>query len=247
MEALRFEHVCMDFGGVHALNDVSFRAGVGERIAIIGPNGAGKTTLINILDGQLFPSSGRIYLFTRDITSLPTYQRTHLGIGRSFQVTSLFPKMTVLENLLLAMHGSQPSRYRMFRVGTAKRDAITGAHEFLETWDLSEERNSPVSEISYGSQRKLEIVMSLVCRPRVLLLDEPSNGLTAAESAEIVAMISNMDPEVSVVVVAHDMDLVFGVAQRIIVLHYGKIIADDSPDRILMDSEVRKIYIGKNG
>jgi len=213
----------------------------GERLAIIGPNGAGKTTLFNVLNGQLTVSSGRVYLFGRDITRMPAHQRAHLGIARSFQLTTLFLSLTVLENVLLALHGGQPS-LQMFHSPTD--GALTKARHLLDLMGLWEKRNDAVSAISYGEQRKLEIALSLAPGPRLLLLDEPSSGLTSAESAEITDMIRNLGKDITVILVAHDMDLVFGVAQRIIVLHLGEIITEGTCDKISVDPKVREIYIG---
>lgn len=247
MEAIRFDSVSKYFGGVKALHNITFQVKVGERLGIIGPNGAGKTTLINVLNGQLFPTLGRIHFFGQDITSMPTNQRIHLGIGRSFQITSLFPKLTILDSALLALHGTQPSRFHMFRSVKDYPDIMAEVRKLLETWNLWGQKDKPVAGISYGDQRKLEIVLGIASKPRLLLLDEPSNGLTAAESAEIVSMISNLELHITVIVIAHDMDLIFGLAQRIIVLHYGEMIADGTIDEIQADPRVKGIYMGLGG
>ncbi|MBU2608055.1 MAG: ATP-binding cassette domain-containing protein, partial [Chloroflexi bacterium] len=179
MEALRVKGLSKNFGGVQALRDVTFGVEVGERLVIIGPNGAGKTTLFNVLNGQLAATNGRIYFYGKDITSLPTHRRAHLGQSRSFQITSLFPPLTVLENCLLALQGTQPSRFQMFRSITAYKHLFTKAQQMLEVVDLWEKREEPVKNISHGEQRRLEIAISLASQPKLLLLDEPSAGLTA--------------------------------------------------------------------
>jgi branched-chain amino acid transport system ATP-binding protein len=247
VEALRIEGLSKHFGGVQAVKDVSFTVQAGERLAIIGPNGAGKTTLFNLLNGQEKPTTGRIYFFGQDITTMPTYRRAHLGQGRSFQLTSLFPKLTVLHNVLLAVQGTQPSRFQLFRPITAYKHLFTKAQELLEATALWEKRDEVVEALGYGEQRRLEIALSLASEPKLLLLDEPSTGLTAAESAGIITMIGKLGPDVTAVVVAHDMDLVFGLAERIMVLHYGEIIVDGTPEEIRASSKVKEIYMGIEG
>jgi len=244
MEALKVEGLSKDFGGVHAARDVSFSVEAGEHLAIIGPNGAGKTTLFNLLSGQLTATAGRVYLFGQDITRMPTHRRVDLGLARSFQLTTLFLNLTVLDNTLLALQGTQPSRFQMFRSATAYKHLFTKAQELLDSMDLWEKKDDLVQAISYGEQRKLEIALSLASEPKLLLLDEPSTGLTATESADIISMIRNLGSDITVIIVAHDMDLVFGVAERIIVLHYGEIIAEGTPEEISADSKVKEIYMG---
>ncbi len=244
MEALRVEGLSKDFGGVRAVRHVSFSVEAGEHLAIIGPNGAGKTTLFNLLDGQLSPTDGRVYLFGQEITNMPAYRRAHLGVARSFQLTTLFLNLTVLENILLALQGTRPSRFQMFRSATAYEHLYTKAKELLDSMDLWEKKDDPVNALSYGEQRKLEISLSLALGPKLLLLDEPSSGLTTAESADITSMIRNLGTDIAVILVAHDMDLVFGMAERVIVLHYGEIIAEGSGEKISADPKVKEIYMG---
>lgn len=244
MEALKIEKLFKTFGGVKALRDVSLRAEVGQKLAIIGPNGAGKTTLFNVLNGQLAPTSGRVYLYGKDITNLPTHSRAHLGLSRSFQITSLFTSLTVLENCFLALHGTRPSRFEIFRSIGSFHHLFYKAQELLDMVKLWDERDEPVKNISYGEQRRLEIAVSLASEPKLLLLDEPSAGLTAGESAVIVDMIHNLGEDITTLIVAHDMDLVFGVAERITVLHYGQIIVEGSPEAVRNDPKVKEIYMG---
>lgn len=244
MNALRVEGLSKTFGGVQALRDVSFCAEVGERLVIIGPNGAGKTTLFNVIHGQMPATAGEVYLYEKKITHLPTHRRSHLGLSRSFQITSLFLPLTVLENCLLALHGNHPSRYKMFRPMKAYGPLNQKAQALLESVALWEKRDDWVKNISYGDQRRLEIAISLATDPKVLMLDEPSAGLTADESIGVMEMIHNLGPDITVLMVAHDMDLVFGVATRIIVLHYGQIIAKGIPEEIQTHAKVREIYMG---
>jgi len=244
MEALRVEGLSKDFGGVHALSNVSFSVEVGEHLAIIGPNGAGKTTLFNLLNGQLPPTAGRIYFFGQDITTMPTHRRAHLGQGRSFQIISLFLNLTVLDNTLITLHGTKRSRFQILRPTKRYEHLLTRAQEMLTSVALWERKDELVKNISYGEQRRLEIALTVASEPKLLLLDEPSSGLTAAEGADIATMIRNLGTDITVVVVAHDMDLVFGVADRIMVLHYGQLIADGTPEQIQADSRVKEIYMG---
>ena len=244
MEALRVEHLSKDFGGVHAVHNVSISVEAGERLAIIGPNGAGKTTLFNLLGGQLLPNSGQVYLFGQEITYMAAHRRAHLGIAKSFQSTTLFLNLTVLDNILLGLQGTRQSRFQIFRSATTYERLYTKTQELLNSMDLWEKRNDPVHAICYGEQRKLEIALSLTSEPKLLLLDEPSTGLTTTESADIIHMSRNLGTDITVIIVAHDMDFVFGVAERIIVLHYGEIIAEGTPEEISTDSRVEEIYMG---
>lgn len=244
MEALRIEQLSKSFGGVHALEEVSATLKVGQKLAIIGPNGAGKTTLINLLNGQLSPTTGRIVFFGKDVTTMPTERRAHLGMARSFQVTNIFPPLTVLENALLALGGAQSFRIRIFRQVRKDKDLFARAEEFLKAADLWEKRDFQAENIGYGEQRKLEILFCLVSEPKLLLLDEPNCGLTTAESIELAGKISDLGRDMSAVIVSHDMHFVFDVADRIIVLHQGRIVADGLPAEIRADTRVQEIYMG---
>jgi len=244
VKALQVERLSKNFGGVEALKEVSFSVDIGEKLAIIGPNGAGKTTLLNVINGQVSVNSGHIYFWGNDITNLSIHQRAHLGIARAFQSSTLFPSMSVLDNTLLAIHGKKASRLNMFRNFNNYEEYIKKAENYLNAVGLWEKRNEIVNDLSHGEQKKLEIVMSLVSEPKLLLLDEPSAGLTSEESAEIATIIKNLKSDISVIVVAHDMDLVFDLAERIIVLHYGQILCEGSPMDIQCDHRVMEIYMG---
>jgi branched-chain amino acid transport system ATP-binding protein len=244
MESLRIEGLSKDFGGVRAVHDVSFSVEIGERLALIGPNGAGKTTLFNLLGGQLSVTSGKVYIFGREITTMATHHRTHLGLGRSFQLNSLFINLSVLDNVLLALQGTQSSRFQMFRRAGSYDHLLAKAEELLREMNLWHRRDTPAQAISYGEQRKLEIALSRASEAKLLLLDEPTAGLTSAESVDVLNMISNLGSDITVIVVAHDMDLVFGMASRIMVLHYGQIIADGRPEEIQSNSMVKQVYMG---
>jgi branched-chain amino acid transport system ATP-binding protein len=244
MEVLRVEGLSKDFSGVHALSDVSFTVKVGERLAIIGPNGAGKTTLLNLINGQLRPTTGRIYFWGQDITSMAAHSRAHLGQGRSFQIISLFGNLTVLDNTLITLHGTKRSRFQMFRLTNQYKYILARAQEILTAVALWDKRDELVRNTAYGEQRRLEIGLTLALKPRLLLLDEPSCGLTSSESADIIDTIHELGGDITLLLVAHDMDLVFGVAERIIALHCGRLIADGTAEEIHADLKVRECYMG---
>jgi branched-chain amino acid transport system ATP-binding protein len=244
MEALKIVGLTKHFGGVYSLQNVSFNVEAGERLAIIGPNGAGKTTLFNLLAGQLSATHGRIFFFGREITSLTPYRRAHLGLARSFQISNLFFNLTVLDNTLLAIQGTRRQSFKMLRSITAYKDLYEKARQLLNSTSLWEMRDALVRNISHGEQRNLEIVLSLALEPRLLLLDEPTAGLTEAESTNIFDIMKTLGADTTVLFVAHDIDLVLNVANRIIVLHYGEIIADGTPEEIQADSKVKEVYMG---
>ena len=244
MEVLRVEGLSKNFGGVQVLEDVSFGVRLGEKLAIIGPNGAGKTTLLNLLNGQLSPTAGRIYLFGEDITAMPTHRRAHLRQGRSFQLSSLCSNLTVLDNMLLAIQGIHRCRFQMFRSITSFKHLYGKAQELLRAMNLWEKRNEAVETLGFGEQRKLEVALSLALQPRLLLLDEPSAGLAADERTDMVNIIRGQAGDVGVVIVDHDMDLVFDIADRIIVLYHGQIIAEGDSKEIRGNSRVKEIYMG---
>ena len=244
MEALRVEGLSKNFGGVSAVDNISFGVEIGDRLVIIGPNGAGKTTLFNLINGQLPATSGRIYFFGKDITAMPTHSRAHLGQARAFQIISLFLNLSVLDNALLALHGTKPYRFKLFRPINHYKLISDKVQETLEALDLWDNKDELVKNLSYGEQRRMEIGLSLALQPKLLLLDEPSAGLTMEECSGIIDMIKNLGLDITVIIVDHDMDLVFGVAERIIVLHYGQIIADGAPEQIQADPRVKEIYLG---
>ena len=244
MEVMKAQGLTKSYGGVNAVSNVSFDVETGERLVIIGPNGAGKTTLFNMLNGQLRPTAGHIFFHGREITDLPAYRRIHLGIGRAFQITSLFNELNVMDNMLLAVQGTRPERYQIFRPIKRNKQVTDKAAEILASFDLWDLRNERAAYISYGSQRKLEIALSMASDPKLLLLDEPSCGLTSAESAELCNRISNLGKDVTLICVAHDMDLVFSIATRIILLHYGELIVEGKPEQIRDSVIVKQIYMG---
>ncbi len=244
MAPLDVQDVSVHFGGLAALRKVSFGVEPGERLALIGPNGAGKTTLFNVLTGQLKPSGGSVHFKGEDITRLSVFGRTRMGMARSFQITSLFPHQTVHVNALIALQGTRKGRYGIFRYLMKDRELQAAAQDLLESADLWELKDEMVSSLAYGQQRKLEIALSLASDPELLLLDEPSCGLTTTESADITTHIRTLGSKITVLMIAHDMDLVFGVADRVMLLHYGEIVCEGSCDEIRSNQMVRDIYMG---
>ena len=244
MEAIRVEGLYKSFGGVVATSNVSFKVDVGGRLVIIGPNGAGKSTLFNLLNGQLPLDSGKVFLFGEDVTHLPLHKRAHRGMARSFQLTSLFPELTVMDNMMLALHGLRKSRFNPFRRTGSYSTLRDKGKDLLSLFDLWSKRDEQIKMISYGEQRKLEIALCLASNPRLLLLDEPSAGLTTSERQVVMEMIRNLPPDIAVIIVDHDMDLVFGLANRIIVLHFGQIIAEGTPEEIQAHPKVKEVYMG---
>jgi len=241
---LEARDLSVQFGGLAAVKRVSFGIEPGERLALIGPNGAGKTTLFNLLTGQLKPTGGKVFFKGEDITDFSVFARTHLGMSRSFQITSLFPYQSVMVNAMIGLQGVEKSRYRFFRHMFQDKALMSAAQDLLESADLWELKDEIVSSLAYGQQRKLEIALSLASKPDLLLLDEPSCGLTTVESADITRRIRELGPKITVLMIAHDMDLVFGVAERVILLHYGEIACEGTCDEIRSNAMVREIYMG---
>lgn len=244
MDVLKVERLSQSYGGLQVLNGLSFSLETGEKVALIGPNGAGKTTLLNVLSGFIPPVTGRIYLLGRDITHMPCHRRVSLGLARSFQINTLFPRLSLLTNVLLAIQGIQPIRYRMVRPITAYKDNLAKARELLELVELWGEKDIPVTALGHGQQRQVEIILALASKPRLLLLDEPSAGLTTGEAGSLVHMIRNLMGDTTVFFCAHDLDLVFSLADRVMVLYYGQTIAQGTPREIQTDPRVREIYLG---
>ena len=244
MEVLKVENLMQSYGGLHVLHDVSFSLGSGERVALIGPNGAGKTTLLNVLTGFVPPAAGRVTLLNRNVTRMTSNKRVSLGLARSFQINTLFPRLSLLINVLLAIQGVQSTRYRWFSPIKTYGNNIKAARELLERVNLWGERDTPVDVLSHGQQRQVEIVLALASNPKLLLLDEPSAGLASGESNILIDMIHSLTKDTTVFFCAHDLDLVFTVAERVLVLYYGKIIAQGTPEEIQEDTKVQEIYLG---
>ncbi len=243
MNPLVAENVSRYFGGVHALEDVSLEAVEGERRAILGPNGAGKTTLFNVICGQVAATSGRISLFGRDVTAMPPYKRAALGLARTFQITSLFPNLTVMESLLLAVQARERAHFVLYEPFPTHRHIAADTDGLIDRWGLTDERDTLVRNISYGHQRQLEMAMALAANPKLLLLDEPTAGLSAAETQEMTNIIKALDRNVTVLLIEHDMDVAFQLADWVTVLDQGRVLADGPPAEVRNDPNVVGIYL----
>jgi branched-chain amino acid transport system ATP-binding protein len=241
---LRVDNLMRRFGGIVATDHVCLDVARGEIHAIIGPNGAGKTTLISQLTGHLAPHGGHVFLSGRDITHLPAYRRCALGLARSFQITSLLQDFTAADNVALAAQAHDGTSFRFF--GNARKEPRlrATARVALERVGLGARADILVARLSHGEQRQLELAVALATRPQLLLLDEPMAGLGVTESAAMVTLLSELRREVSIVLVEHDMEAVFALADRISVLVYGRIIASGSPDDIRKNDEVKRAYLG---
>ena len=243
-DLLRVESLAKRFGGIVATDDLNFRIPEGELHAVIGPNGAGKTTLIAQLSGQLRPDSGRIYFAGDDITAIPMHARSTLGLARSFQITSLFLDLSVLDNVALAVQAHQGHSFRFWK--PARRDASLRhpAMAALRAVGLSARAEVLAARLSHGEQRQLEIAMALASDPIMLLLDEPMAGMGPDEAARLVAYLKTLKDKRTILLVEHDMDAVFALADRISVLVYGRVIATDAPEAIRANAAVRQAYLG---
>jgi branched-chain amino acid transport system ATP-binding protein len=242
---LAIEGLTKRFGGVIASDDVTLAIPPGELHAIIGPNGAGKTTLIGQLTGELASHSGRINFAGRDITALPAYQRSLLGLARSFQITSLFLDFTALDNVALAVQAHAGHSFRFWRDARRDTELREPARAALERVDLAERADVTVASMSHGEHRQLEIAMALATKPRMLLLDEPMAGMGPEESARMIALLRELKQELTILLIEHDMDAVFALADRISVLVYGRIIASGEPAAIRANADVRRAYLGE--
>jgi branched-chain amino acid transport system ATP-binding protein len=242
---LAIEGLTKRFGGVIASDEVTLAIPPGELHAIIGPNGAGKTTLIGQLTGELSSQAGRIRFGGRDITTLAVYQRSLLGLARSFQITSLFLDFTALDNVALAVQAHAGHSFRFWRDARREPELREPARAALERVGLGERADAAVANLSHGEHRQLEIAMALATRPRMLLLDEPMAGMGPEESARMVTMLREFKQELTILLIEHDMEAVFALADKISVLVYGRIIASGEPAAIRANPDVRRAYLGE--
>ncbi|AOF91089.1 MULTISPECIES: ABC transporter ATP-binding protein [Rhizobiaceae] len=232
------------FGGLAVTNDVSLSMAPGDRVALIGPNGAGKTTFVNLVTGNILPNSGSVMLGGQDVTRLGPTERVRRGLVRSFQVTRLFSEMTPEEHVALAILQREGRSGHMFASHRAMPDVMDEAHALLAKLGIAHLARHRVSEIAYGQQRLLELALALALKPKVLLLDEPAAGVPQSDTARIEQAIADLPADLAVLMIEHDMDLVFRFAKRVIVLAAGEIIFDGSPDAVTKDARVRQAYLG---
>jgi branched-chain amino acid transport system ATP-binding protein len=243
-ELLRLEGVTRYFGALAAVNNVTLSVGRRERRAIIGPNGAGKTTLFNVITGHLAPSAGRITFDGHVITGLPPHTVARHGISRSFQRTNLFPRLTVLENLRLAAAADGRGSYRLFGSVARLPEPLARAREVAEAVGLADRLGDDVARLSYGEQRQLEVGVALATRPQLLMLDEPTAGMSPEETQRMTRLLAALPRDVALLIIEHDMDVVFSLADRITVLHYGEVLVEGPPDAVRADARVYEVYLG---
>ena len=247
MKILELKNVHKDFKGLKVLKEVTLSIEEGECHAIIGPNGAGKSTLFNIITGKYKPSQGRIFFNGKDITGMAPHKISRRGLARSFQIINVFPQMTVYSNVRNAILSKKKIRFNPF----LRLEKLHGIHEetmqIMKIFGLMEMKDVLASELSYGQQRALEIGISLATDPKLILLDEPTAGMTREQTREAVGLIKNVTKGKTLMVVEHDMDVVFHIADRITVLYYGEILASGTPDEIRKNERVRAAYLGKKG
>jgi branched-chain amino acid transport system ATP-binding protein len=242
--ALEVDGLVKEFGGLRALDGVALQVPAGERRVLIGPNGAGKTTLFHCVTGTLAPTAGRVRLFGEDVTGRAEHRRTALGMGRTFQISNLVAELSCLENLLLAALGTDRRKWVLHRPVGAYPGVEAAAREGLARVGLEGRAEEPVRALSYGERRQLELALALAGRPRLLLLDEPCAGLAPGERARISRMIGELPRTLTVLMIEHDMDVALGLADRVTVLHRGRVILEGAPGEVQANPEVREVYFG---
>lgn len=245
MSTLETRNLTKMFGSLVVTDDVSLTFASGKRYAIIGPNGAGKTTYFNLLAGNLRPNAGKVILDGRDVTSLDVTSRAQIGIARSFQRNNLFTELSVQENLAIARAIKEGVSANFWQPMGRRRNLYERADAVAAQVGLSDDLHVEVRHLSYGGQRQLEMALALACDPKVLLLDEPTSGMSPEETARMEALINNLPRELSIIVIEHDMDIVLSFAEHIAVLDYGRVLAQGTPDEIRASDVVRERYLGE--
>ena len=242
--ALQISHLAKRFGGLSATRDVSLTVMPGERRLLIGPNGAGKTTLFNQIAGDFLPDSGSIELFGQDMTRLPTQKRVRMGLGRTYQVLTLFPRDTYLHNVALALLGTEGDGWSAWGALTRRREMLERAEQALIRVGLGAICNRRVSETSYGERRRLELAMALAQQPRLLLLDEPLAGLSAEERDTVRDLLEQIPRDVTIILIEHDMDVALAFADRITLLNFGQVVLEGTRAEVIADPRTREVYLG---
>jgi branched-chain amino acid transport system ATP-binding protein len=242
--ALAVEGLAKRFGGLAATRDISLRVAPGERRLVIGPNGAGKTTLFNLISGDLSADRGSVRLFGRELLGLPTRKRAHLGLARTYQILTLFPRETLLHNVVLALLGLAPFRWDPWGALSRRREMREEAMAALARVGLAEAAERAVAETSYGERRRLELAMALAQRPRLLLLDEPLAGLSQPERRTVRELLEAVPRDVTIVMIEHDMDVALAFAERITVLNFGQVVVEGTRAEVVADPRTREVYLG---
>ncbi len=243
--AIQVESLAKSFGGLHAVAGVSLSIPPGERRVVIGPNVEGKTTLFNCIAGTLQPTSGRVLLFGRDISNLPENRRTALGMGRTFQISNICTDLTVQENMMLAALGNDRRKWLMHRPAGSFPDIQERVARGLQSIGLAARAGELVKFLSYGERRQLELALALSSDPKVLLLDEPCAGLSPSERQDFSRLIGALKRDITLIMIEHDIDIALALADRVTVLHHGRIILDGTPDEVQKDEQVREVYFGR--
>ena len=241
---LVIESLSKAFGGLRAVDRINLTVAPGERRVLMGPNGAGKTTLFNLVSGIYPATEGRILFFEKDVTALPCYRRAALGMARTYQITNLFPRLTVSENILMACQALERTKFVMFRLLSSYRRLMKRCDDLLKAFDLWEKRNELVKTLSHGDQRQIEVAMALAGKPRLLLLDEPAAGLSPAETHALTLLLKKLDPSITILLIEHDMDVAFEFAEKITVLYQGRFLTEGTKEEIKNNSMVQEIYLG---
>jgi branched-chain amino acid transport system ATP-binding protein len=244
MSALTVTGLGKSFGGLRVTDGVSLNVEPGERRLIIGPNGAGKTTLFNQITGEIAPDAGSVALFGRDITRVPCRRRAHLGMARTYQIITLFPQDTILQNVTLALLGLSPQRWNPLAALARRRDIAERGRAALARVGLDHIAERPLAQTSYGERRRVEIAMALAQEPRVLLLDEPFAGLSIDERRDVQRLLMGIPRGVTVVMIEHNMDVALDLADRITLLHFGKVIVEGTRAEVVADPRTREVYLG---
>jgi branched-chain amino acid transport system ATP-binding protein len=244
MTALAVKSLCKSFGGLRVTANVDLTVEPGERRLIIGPNGAGKTTLFNLITGEIAPDSGAITLFDRDITHAPCRRRAHLGLARTYQIITLFPRDTILRNVTLALLGLSPLRWNAFVDLDRQHHLERRAREAIASVGLDHIVERPLGQTSYGERRRVEIAMALAQAPKVLLLDEPFAGLSIDERRDVQKLLAAIPREVTIVMIEHNMDVALDFADRITLLHFGEMIVEGTRAEVVADPRTREVYLG---
>jgi branched-chain amino acid transport system ATP-binding protein len=242
--ALEVASLSKRFGGLPATKDIALRVMPGERRLIIGPNGAGKTTLFNLVTGDLDPDEGSVKLFGHELIGVPTQQRVHLGLARTYQILTLFPRETLMHNVVLALLGLDKLRWNPWTALARHNELYAAAREALGRVGLGDRGDRVVAETSYGERRRLELAMALAQKPKVLLLDEPLAGLSQAERQAVRGLLDAIPRDVTIVMIEHDMDTALAFAERITVLHYGEVIVEGTRAEVVADPRTREVYLG---
>ncbi len=241
---IRLRNLSKSFAGVHAVQSVDLEVAPGERRAVLGPNGAGKTTLFNLIAGAELPSGGSVELFGRDVTYLPAWRRTRLGLARTFQTSRVLAGLSVEDNLYLAALGAVGGHLRLVRNGR-DRELRERARRTAERVALADRLGAPARDLSHGEQRQLEVGLAVAAEPRLMLLDEPAAGLSRAERQLLTQLLLSFERSLTLVIIEHDMDVALTVAERVTIMHYGKIVVEGTPAEIRADQRVHDIYLGR--